>query len=202
MPFETDVRENVFAAPAGGAIGPELWLLGQPPLRDYLDFVRELVVGGDAMDQRALCDEWRVANDRYYDLERSEAGYVDAAECLELPAAMRPLADELARHPHFRHTSEYLPATFGMVELGRLIVYQPHVTLPFVETLQARLAPAPDAEGLFRFCQPAGVLEAGGVRLAVVVYGLALGGYYDGGRETGWWRRRGECRVGRVAAAR
>ena len=154
MPFETDVRENVFAAPAGGAIRPELWLLGQPPLRDYLDFVRDSVVGGDAMDQRALCDEWRVANDRYYDLERSEAGYVDAAECLELPAAMRPLADELARHPHFRHTSDYLPATFGMVELDRLIVYQPHVTLPFVETLQARLAPAPDAEGLFRFCQP------------------------------------------------
>ena len=75
MPFETDVRENVFAAPAGGAIRPELWLLGQPPLRDYLDFVRDSVVGGDAMDPRALCDEWRVANDRYYELERSEAGY-------------------------------------------------------------------------------------------------------------------------------
>jgi hypothetical protein len=106
------------------------------------------------MDQRALTDEWRAANDHYYDLEKREAGTADKAECLELPQAMRPLADELAAHPHFRRSCDSLPVSFGMVELDRLIVTQPHVTLPFVEALQARLDPAPDAEGLFRFCQP------------------------------------------------
>ena len=56
-------------------------------------------------------------------------------------AARRRARRAPALPPHLRH----LPATFGMVELDRLIVYQPHVTLPFVEALQARLAPAPDA---------------------------------------------------------
>ena len=153
MPFETD---EIGRAPVSARteVRDEVWLLGQPPLRDYLDFVRESVEGGGDMEPRALCDEWRVANDHYYALERSEAGIADKAECLELPSAMRPLAEELAAHPHFRNTCDSLPVAFGMVELDRLIVYQPHVALPFVEALQARLTPAPDARELFRFCQP------------------------------------------------
>jgi hypothetical protein len=131
-----------------------LRLLGQPQLTDYLDFVRKWVQGGADMNPRAVCDEWRAANDRYYDLEKREAGSADKAECLELPPAMRPLADALAARPSFRITWDCLPTSFGMVELDRLVVYQRHVTLPFVEALQAQLAPPPDPEGLFRFCQP------------------------------------------------
>jgi hypothetical protein len=153
MPFETALAD---AAPAlvSDEARDELWLLGQPPLRDYLDFVRESVAGGAGMDPRVVFEEWRDANDRYHELERSEAGIADRATCRELPAAMRPLADELAAHPHFRNTCDTLPVGFGMVELDKLVVYQPHVTLPFVEALKARLTPAPDAAGLFRFCQP------------------------------------------------
>ena len=155
MPFETDEtgRAPLRAVPAG-EVRNELWLLGQPPLRDYLDFVRESVRGGAEMGPRTLCDEWRVANDHYYELEKREAGIADTAGCLELPGAMRPFADALAARPDFRATCDCLPVSFGMVELDRLVVYQPHVTLPFVEALQARLPPAPDAEALFRFCQP------------------------------------------------
>jgi hypothetical protein len=153
MPFETDETEGAPLLASSG-VRAELWLLGQPPLRDYLDFVQDAVEGGAAMDPRTLCAEWRAANDHYYELERREAGIADEAECLELPEAMQPLADELAARPHFRAGCDCLPVSFGMVELDRLIVCQPHVTLPFVEALQARLTPAPDAEGLFRFCQP------------------------------------------------
>jgi hypothetical protein len=156
MPFETGEtgKAQLLAPPAGGNARDELWLLGQPPLRDYLDFVHESVEGGADMDPRTLCDEWREANDRYYELEKREAGLADTAECLELPAAMRPLAEALAAHPHFRVACDCLPTSFGMVELDKLIVYQPHVTLPFAEALLARLTPLPDAAGLFRFCQP------------------------------------------------
>ena len=104
--------------------------------------------GGADMDPRALCDEWRAANDHYYELEKREAGIADKAECLELPPAMRPLADELAARPHFRNTFDCLPTSFGMVELDRLVVSQRHVTLPFVEALQARLdAARPTRQG-------------------------------------------------------
>jgi hypothetical protein len=156
MPFETD--EAASGAPGtratDGEVSDQLRLLGQPQLTDHLDFVRNWVQGGADMDPRAVCDEWRAANDRYYDLEEREAGIADKAGCLDLPPAMRPLADELAARPSFRNTWDCLPASFAMVELDRLVVYQRHVALPFVEALQARLAPRPDPEGLFRFCQP------------------------------------------------
>jgi hypothetical protein len=136
------------------AVRDEVWLLGQPPLSDYLDFVERLVDGGAAMDKRAICDAWRTANDYYYELEKSEAAIADDAECLDLPERLMPMAEALTEHPYFRKTFDYMPYSFGMVELDRLIVYQPHVTLPFVEALQKRLDPRPDLEGLFRFCLP------------------------------------------------
>ena len=55
----------------------EIWMLGQPPLQDYLDFVRHKVVNGAMLSPKKLVDEWRIANDYYYDLEESEAGIAD-----------------------------------------------------------------------------------------------------------------------------
>jgi hypothetical protein len=57
-----------------------VWLLGQPHLSDYLEFVKENVAGGSGMSPRLLADEWRAANEVYYDLEESEAGIVDEIE--------------------------------------------------------------------------------------------------------------------------
>ena len=41
----------------------EVWLLGQPSLSDYLNFVEETVIGGAGMRRSDLVDEWRRAND-------------------------------------------------------------------------------------------------------------------------------------------
>jgi len=57
----------------------EVWLLGQPPLHTYLDFVKDMVIGGETLDPKALTDEWRVANDYYHELEEREAGIADEA---------------------------------------------------------------------------------------------------------------------------
>src|SRR5919204_4770082 len=78
-----------------GAAEEELWLLGQPPLRDYLDFVERQVVDGESADRAALGDEWRAANAYYQELERIEAGAANAAERHELEPAMAELAAEL-----------------------------------------------------------------------------------------------------------
>lgn len=152
--FEPPSRMGPAEGPTAGDVRDELWLLGQPPLRDFLDFVERAVEGGADLDRRALCDEWREANDHYHELERRERGLADKATARALPKPMRPLAEALAAEPHFRHTFDALPVSFGMVPLDRLIVSQPHVTLPFVEGLRARLEPKPDPEALFRFCQP------------------------------------------------
>lgn len=144
---------------AGGVLD-EIVLLGQPSLQRHLDFVRDMAVGGESADLRAVCDEWRRANDVYHELEESEAGIADGAECLELDPALEPLAEEVRADPRFRHGFDALPTTIGMVELDRLVVFQTQVTRQFIEATQARLGEHPDKRSLFRLCLPVGQREA------------------------------------------
>jgi hypothetical protein len=132
----------------------EVWLLGQPPLGDYLDFVREWVIGGADADRAALTDEWRAANDYYYELEKAEAGIADRIQCRELDAELAPLAAQVMTDPRYRCAFDTVPSSFAMVELDRLVIFQPHVTKQHVEVLKAQLGPTPDAKSVFRFCFP------------------------------------------------
>jgi hypothetical protein len=131
-----------------------LWLLGQPHLGDYLDFVRHKAVGGDSLDPSRLADEWRAANDVYYELEQAEAGIADRAERRPLPRALAPLVERLLADPYYRVTFDTLPARVEMVELDKLIVSQTHVASLFSEARAAALGPKPDPETLFNFCLP------------------------------------------------
>ncbi len=131
-----------------------LWLLGQPQLEDYLSFVKHKVIGGADIDPGTLADEWRAANDIYYDLEQAEAGAADGAECLPLPPALEPLAEALRADPYYRATFDTLPTEIRMVELDKLIVSQKHIACIFSEERARMLGPAPEPEALFRFCLP------------------------------------------------
>jgi hypothetical protein len=137
----------------------ELWLLGQPPLSRLLAFVADSAVDGDAIDRAALTNEWRVANDYYQSLEKTEAGIANHGSHRELDAQFTALAAQVQADPRFRRTFNTLPTTFGMVELDSLIVYQRHVTRNFVDARMARVGPAPDPETLFRVCLPLGEPE-------------------------------------------
>jgi hypothetical protein len=157
LSFSTEVEAT---APTDTDTREEIWLLGQPPLADYLDFVRDMVVGGANADRAALTDAWRDANDYYGELEKREANLADQVGCRPLPRALAPLAAEVRADPRYRCTFDTLPTRFGMVELDRLVVYQRSVSRNFVDTLQRRLGPAPDPKTLFRFCLPLGQPEA------------------------------------------
>lgn len=140
---------------AGEAASAELvWLLGQPHLADYLDFVKAKAVGGAAIPARRLADEWRAANDYYYDLEQKEAGEADRLECRPLPPELRPLARKARAHSWFREAFGTLPSRIMMVELDRLIVTQTHIERPFADLLSGGLGAKPDAETLFHLCLP------------------------------------------------
>jgi hypothetical protein len=135
--------------------GAELvWLLGQPQLGDYLEFVATKVIGGRDQDPRALADEWRTANDFYYDLAVNEAGIAETIECLPLDPALEPLADAVRANPWFHSSFDNLPVSFLRVELDKLIVSQNYVERQFTDAIGAALGSDPDAESLFRFCQP------------------------------------------------
>ena len=79
----------------------EVWILGQPKLRQYLDYIRDMTPGGAGAKQVGLIDEWRTANDHYYELEMSEPGIADQIGIGELDPAMLPLAKKVAADPRF-----------------------------------------------------------------------------------------------------
>jgi hypothetical protein len=132
----------------------EVWLLGQPTLDRYLHFVKTKVLDGADIPRGALVDEWRTANDYYYDLETQEAGIADQIEIRDLDQSLQPLVDEVTNDARFRRAFDTLPARFAMVELDKLIVSQPHVELSHARRLQARLAACTTPADLFRFCLP------------------------------------------------
>lgn len=132
----------------------EIWLLGQPPLSRFLEFVKDAVVDGENADRAALTEEWRAANDYYQELEKSEAGIANQAERRELDPSLATLVAQVKAHPWYRNTFNTLPTAFGMVELDRLIVGQKHVMRNFVDAMRTRIGPAPDPATLFRYCLP------------------------------------------------
>lgn len=139
---------------AGTNVATEmLWLLGQPKLADYLDFVRQRVVGGDRLDLAALTGAWRAASDRFHALQTSEAGWASGPST-PLPEAMAALAADLHRDPAFKRTFDTFPTQIVMVELDRLIVSQRHIVVAYAQGRADDLAARPSAEALFRYCLP------------------------------------------------
>ena len=70
----------------------EVWLLGQPPLGEYLEFVRDKVSAVEESDPAKLTEEWCRANDYYQELEEAESGIADQVELRELDPKLAPLS--------------------------------------------------------------------------------------------------------------
>jgi len=131
-----------------------VWLLGQPHLSEYLDFVASKVVGGERIAPRTLADEWRAANDLYAKLEQQEAGIADTAECKPVGRALKPLVDAVRANPWFADSFDNLPVGFKLVELDKLVVSQVHVERSFTDSLGKALGGGASDEQLFNFCLP------------------------------------------------
>jgi hypothetical protein len=146
--------ESNGAPAAARATEQEMWLLGQAPLRKYLDFVEDLGIGPESANRVPLVQEWSAAAAYMEELEAREAGIADNAGCLPLGPELAPLADEVMRSARFTRTFNKLPARIAMVELAHLLVCQNHVTRSFVDRIKERLGPKPDPVALFNFCLP------------------------------------------------
>src|SRR5947199_3274818 len=100
----------------------EAWLLGQPPLQRYLDYMQDTALGGAQMSRAALVDEWRDANDYWYELEKSEAGIADRVEIRDIDSSLQPCIEEVKASSRYSRGFNELPTRFAMVELEKLIV--------------------------------------------------------------------------------
>ncbi|QGZ40380.1 hypothetical protein IP92_05140 [Pseudoduganella flava] len=132
----------------------EAWLLGQPPLRKYLDFIEDSGLLQPGMPRTALVREWSDAARYYEELETREENIADHPAAPPLDPSLAPLIAEVMASPRYSRTFDKLPCNIEMVDLAHLVVCQNHVTHTFVEALMARLGPAPDAAALLRFCLP------------------------------------------------
>jgi hypothetical protein len=146
---------------SAGAMREELWLLGQPPLADFIDQACGDAEGGDEISRAVTIDTWRTANDHLAGLEKTEAGAADRIRCRKLPAPMAGAAEILRGQDLYRNTFDKVPTTIEMVELDRIVASQRHVTLPFVQSLARQLDPSLRGADLFRFCQPLERRDAG-----------------------------------------
>ena len=138
---------------AAAKVHETIWLLGQPSLEDYLSFVRRQTIGGEDIKRSILVDEWREANDYYYDLSEREAGIADKLTVRPMDKKLQPIIDEITADIRFQRTFDVLPTKFAMVELDKIIVSQHHIDITHTARLQATLGRNASPEQLLRFCQ-------------------------------------------------
>lgn len=135
-------------------VDDHVFLIGRPPLGEYLGFVTVQTVGGDKLDVRAITDEWRAANDHVRELEQLESGWADRPATTELPPQLASLMQKLLADPIFHRSFAIVPTTVSMVELDRLVVFQKDINLAYVREIQAKIGPHPTPEQVFKVCLP------------------------------------------------
>ncbi len=150
-PCERKEPADVNTKPAGDEY---IYLLGRPLLRQFLRFMKHQAVNGPSLDEGALTDEWRAAQDYILKLAKDETGIADRPPLSPLDARLAPLREELLKNPLIVHGFNTVPTNIAMVELDRMVVYQKHIDLAYVRHLKDKLGPAPCEEEIFRLCLP------------------------------------------------
>jgi hypothetical protein len=148
-----DVAEPA-GAPKAPPVDDHVFLIGRPPMGEFLAFVRVMAINGQKANQRQLAEEWRGANDHIRELEKREAGWADRPQIGPLPAALDELKARLLADPILQRSFQLVPTTVGVVELDRLVVFQKQINLAHVKALRDSLGNEPTPEEVFRFCLP------------------------------------------------
>jgi hypothetical protein len=133
---------------------PHVFLIGRPPLGEYLGFLTSQTVEGETSDPGSLTGAWRVANDHIRELEQTEQGWADSPAVQPLPDALNSARDRVLADPMVQHSFAIVPISIGVVDLDRLVVFQKHVNLAYVRELREQLGQRPGDEAVFHFCVP------------------------------------------------
>lgn len=131
-------------------VGENLYLIGRPPLKGFLRFVKSHAVNPPG--EGDLADAWQAASELVRRLERDEAGAADDPPLVKMGPEYEPLLIELLEDPLIRNGYNTVPTEVAIVELDRLVVYQKHIDLTYVRQLAERLGPGLSKEQIFRTC--------------------------------------------------
>jgi len=149
---------------APAAVDQHVFLIGRPPISEFLGFVKCMAVDGQARSQAVLVEAWRQANDHVKRLEQAEAGIADNVETAPLPAELDLARLRLEREPLFRASTQCTPVEIAIVELDKLVVFQKNIDLAHIANIRARLPRKPTPQQIFDLCLPSEP-ERPGVRM-------------------------------------
>jgi hypothetical protein len=141
VPTQTTTEEQIF-------------LIGRPPIGEYLGFVLNNTTQGRTTPLEELADRWRLANDHVKELEESDPDWADDPEVADLEQSLQPLRDKLLAEPAVKQNFGFAPFEIGVVELDRIVVFQKHINASYAEQLQTLLGDDPGPEDIFEFCLP------------------------------------------------
>jgi hypothetical protein len=136
------------------AADQHVFLVGRPPVGEYLGYIATHTLEGQTQDRGSLMHQWRLANDHIRELEQTEAGIADDARTEPLTEPLQARAAALRDDPAVANTYSSVPFDIAMVELDRLVVFQKHINLAYVEELQQQLPVHLSAEAIFDFALP------------------------------------------------
>jgi hypothetical protein len=150
-----EIKPRTIPASNSEPANENLFLAGRPTLREFLHHIRKRATHPE--DAATLVEEWQSARRHIQVLEKIEAGIADnplTTPIIEAETNYEPLLIEFLKDPLVRHNFNTVPTEVALVELDRLVVYQPHIDLTFVKSLKEKLGPAPTEEEIFRVCLP------------------------------------------------
>jgi hypothetical protein len=186
---------------------PCAFLLGVPPMEDYLSFVVQ-AAGGEDVDMAAAGRRWRAAAEVVASLAVDEAGAADGHAVAPVPEPLAGPAAAFLAEPAVAASYVTSDPVVGVVPLGALVAPQRQVNLRYAGELGALAgATAPPSSGsFFDFCmrvdQPEAEirgLQTGGNRF--VFSSRSMDTRFLGARLTEAANVAGQCAGGRPVAA-
>lgn len=129
-----------------------VFLVGRPPMAEFLGFVQTKSLPGAPIEPSTLAQRWRAAYAHIKGLEKTD-GYIPRPTGA-LPTELATLADRVLATPMVQRTFALLPTEFGIVELDNLIVHQKHINLDYVAALDRLLGASSSAADIFGFAIP------------------------------------------------
>ncbi len=123
-------------------------LLGHPPIKEYLRFVKANAVDGQHLDDHDLLHDWRAANQRILEQQTTALEDVEVPELTPVSEELHQLAESKLEDPAIRRSIGVLPYQWTSVKLDQLIPWQRVANWTFVEHIQHSLSLRPTPEQL------------------------------------------------------
>jgi hypothetical protein len=138
--------------PSEPAREPWVFLLGRPPMAEYLSFLVQASPGQN-VDLAAAVARWRKAADVIDGLAASEVGIADNKQPADLPLGLHAKAQQYVEDPTASAAYALVPAKIGLIDLQHVVVYQRQINLAYADQLQKAIGDwGPDDERLLDFC--------------------------------------------------